>query len=328
MTTYVLRRLLTFVPMLLAISVISFVIIQLPPGSFVEQRLMELEAQGASGSILEAQQLRARYGLDQPVWRQYLIWLWGIVSRGDFGEAFQYNRPVNEIIWSYLGYTVLISGVSFVFVYALAIPLGAYAALRKNRAGDSIISAVAFVGMSIPEFLIALVLLTLGVFVLDTTFIGLFSPEYEVAPWSWGKLLDLLSHLAIPALIVAVNGAAGLLRIMRGNMLEVLGQDYIRTARAKGLPRRTVVGKHALRMAVNPLISILGMSLPALVSGSTIISIVLNLPTAGLLLYDALRVQDMYLAGSLILLLSAMLLVGNLLADIALAAVDPRIRYD
>jgi len=191
-----------------------------------------------------------------------------------------------------------------------------------------IISVISFIGMSLPEFLVALGLLVFGIFVLNVSFIGLFSPEFEFAPWSLAKVWDLLKHLWIPALVVAINGTAGLMRIMRGSVLETLGQLYIRAARARGLSRERVIGRHALRIAINPMISIMGMSLPSLLSGSAIISIVLNLPTAGFLLYDALVAQDMYLAGTLILMMSAMLLVGNLLADIALAAADPRIRYE
>ena len=328
MTYYILRRLMIFVPMLLAISLVSFVIIQIPPGSFLEQELIRLESLGGGASSVQIEHLRARYGLDQPVWKQYLMWIGGIVTRGDFGESFAHQREVTDLVWSYLGFTVLISGTSLFFVYLVAVPLGCLAAVKKHRWQDHLVGAFSFVGMSIPEFLLALFLLTFGLFVLDYSFIGLFSPEFHFQPWSWAKVMDLLKHLPVPALIVAVNGTAGLMRIMRGSMLDVLGQAYIQTARAKGLPSRSVFGKHALRMAVNPMISILGMSLPALLSGSAIISIVLNLPTAGLLLFESLKTQDMYLAGTLIMMLSALLLVGNLLADIALGWVDPRIRYD
>lgn len=329
MTSYIIRRLLLFVPMLFMISLVSFVIIQLPEGSFIDQKIAELEAQGAQGSaILQREQLVRRYGLDKPVPIQYAQWIWGIVTAGDFGESFKYEKPVNQIIWSYLGYTILLSGTSFLFVYALAIPLGTLAAMRKYKKEDMAISIVSFVGMSLPEFLVALVLLVFGMFVLNVSLLGLHSPEFQFAPWSWAKVWDLIKHLWLPAAIVGINGTAGLMRIMRGSVIDTLAQPYIRTARAKGLTRRQVVGKHALRVAINPMISIMGMSLPALLSGSAIISIVLNLPTAGYLLYEALLVQDMYLAGSLILMMSFMLLLGNLLADIGLALSDPRIRYE
>jgi len=329
MTKYIIRRLLIFLPMLLLISMISFVIIQLPQGSFIDQRIAELEAQGAVGSaIVQKEQLIKRYGLDQPMPVQYGKWMWGIVTRGDFGESFAYDKPVNEVIWSYLGYTVLLAGTSFIFVYMISIPLGMVAAMRKYKREDIAISVVSFIGMSLPEFLVALVLLVFGMFVLNASLLGLFSPEYQFAPWSLAKVWDLIKHLWLPAAIVAINGTAGLMRIMRGSVIDTLAQPYIRTAKAKGLSNTSVVGKHALRVAINPMISIMGMSLPALLSGSAIISIVLNLPTAGLLLYEALLVQDMYLAGTLILMMSAMLLLGNLLADIGLALTDPRIRYE
>ncbi|MCB2153798.1 ABC transporter permease [bacterium] len=329
MITYILRRILVFIPMLFAISLISFIIIQLPEGTFIDQKIAELEAQGATGSaILQKQQLERRYGLDQPMPVQYFKWVSGIVLHGDFGESFIYDEPVTDIIWSYIGFTLLLSGTSFIFVYLLAIPLGTLAAMKKFKREDVAISIVSFIGMSLPEFLVALALLVFGIFVMNTSFLGLFSPEYEFAPWSIHKVLDLLKHLWVPAAIVAINGTAGIMRIMRGSVIDTLSQPYIRMARAKGLSRRKIVGKHALRMAINPIVSIMGMSLPSLLSGSAIISIVLNLPTAGLLLFESLQVQDMYLAGSLILMMSAMLLVGNLLADIALALLDPRIRYD
>lgn len=328
MTAYVLRRLAVMIPMLFAVSVISFVIIQLPPGSFLESMILELQAAGGDAtSIAQIEQLEKRYGLDQPAWRQYLGWVTGIITRGDFGESFLYEKPVNQLIWSFVGYTVLIAGTSLAFVYLLALPLGCVAALKRYRWPDHAIGAVSFVGMSIPEFLLALFLLVAGLVWFDVLLLGLFSPEFVFQPWSWGKLGDLLIHLPIPAAVVAVNGTAGLLRIMRGSMIDALEAPYVLTAKAKGLPDRTVVGKHALRTAINPMISILGMSLPTLLSGSAIISIVLNLPTAGYLLFESLRVQDMYLAGTLILMLSALLLIGNLLADILLAVADPRIRY-
>lgn len=329
MASYILRRLLIFVPMLLAVSLVSFIIIQLPPGSYLDQKIVELQAQGGDASSLgQIEALKERYGLNEPVWKQYFMWVGGIVTRGDFGESFAYDKPVNQLIWSFLGFTVLVSGTSFVLVYLLAVPLGCIAAVKKNKPTDHVISGISFIGMSIPEFMLALLLLVLGLFALDYLFVGLFSPEFYFQPWSWAKVWDLLKHLPVPAAVVAVNGTAGLMRIMRGSMLDVLAEPYILTARAKGLSKRQVFGKHALRMAINPIISIMGMSLPGLLSGSAIIAIVLNLPTAGYLLFQALTTQDMYLAGTLMLMLSALLLVGNLISDIALALVDPRIRYD
>ena len=329
MITYIVRRLLIFVPMLFAISIISFVIIQLPPGSFLEQKIVALQqTSGDASAMVQVDYLRQRYGLDKPLAVQYLLWIKGIVTRGDFGQSFAYDKEVNDVIWSYVGFTVLISVTSLALVYLLAIPLGCLAAVKKYKWQDNVVSAISFIGMSLPEFLLALFLLVGGLVWLDYAFIGLFSPEFHFAPWSWAKFRDLMIHLPVPAAVVAINGTAGLMRIMRGSMLDVLGKQYIMTARAKGLPEKTVISRHALRMAINPLISILGMSLPGLLSGSAIISIVMNLPTAGLLLFEALQTQDMYLAGTMILMFSLLLLIGNLLADIALAIADPRIRYD
>ena len=329
MLTYIIRRVLLMIPMLFVISVISFTIIQLPPGSYLEQKIIELEQIGGNASaMIQVDYLKKRYGLDQPPVAQYLMWIKGILTHGDFGQSFAYDKEVNEVIWSYVGFTVLLSGTSLALVYVIAIPLGCLAAMKKYKWQDNLVSAISFAGMSIPEFLLALFLLVGGLLWLDYAFIGLFSPELYFAPWSWAKFVDLLKHLPVPAAVVAINGTAGLMRIMRGSMLEVMGQQYIMTARAKGLPEKTVVSKHALRMAINPVISILGMSLPGLLSGSAIISIVMNLPTAGLLLFESLQTQDMYLAGTLILMFSLLLLIGNLLADIALAFADPRIRYE
>jgi peptide/nickel transport system permease protein len=329
MIHFILRRLLTFIPMLLLISIVAFTIIQLPPGSFVENRIAELANIGGDpSSMAQIDQIKARYGLDRPLWTQYFIWIRGILLHGDFGEAFAYNKPVGEVIWGYMGYTLLISSLSFVLVYLIAVPLGVFAAIHRYDWPGHLISAITFIGMSLPGFLLALCFLVVGLFYLDHAFIGIVSPQYQFKAWDSEKIWDLMKHLPLPAFIVAVNGSAGLVRIMRGNLLDVLGQQYIRTAMAKGLPRRSVIVKHALRMAINPLISIIGMSLPSLFSGSAIVSIVLNLPTAEYLLYESLKTQDMYLAGALILMLSFILLVGNLIADVALAWADPRIRYD
>jgi len=329
MTNYIIRRILIFIPMMLLTSMVSFVIMQLPKGDYLQQKLAYLESIGGdSSSMIQIKQLRAEYGLDKPMYLQYASWIYGIITKGHFGRSFAYEKPVNDVVWSYMGFTVLIAAVSMIFVYIVSVPAGIFAAVKKYKWQDNLICAVSFVGMSLPEFMIALLLLVFGIFVLDYCFIGLFSSQFYFQPWSFAKFVDLLKHLPVPAIIVAVNGTAGLVRIMRSSMLEVLGQQYIQTAYAKGISENAVLYKHALRVAVNPIISILGMSLPVLLSGSTIISIVLNLPTAGFLLFESLKTQDMYLAGTLLMLMSFMLLVGNLIADIALAIVDPRIRYD
>lgn len=328
MTAYILRRCLLAIPTLLAISLISFLIIELPEGDYLDQRIQELKQQrGDASSIARVAELRQRYGLDKPAWYRYLKWLSGFVT-GDFGESFEYEIEVSELIWDRVGFTVLISVSSLLFTYAVAIPLGIYSATHQYKWQDHLLTFLAFVGMSVPAFLVALALMVYAFKVHDVALFGLFSSYYEGAPWTWGKLGDLLKHLWIPVIVVGLNGTAGLMRIMRGNLLDVLGQPFVLTARAKGLKERVVVLKHAVRLAINPLISILGMSLPVILSGSAIVSIVLGLPTVGPLLLRSLRNQDVYLAGTLITMLSLLLVVGNLLADIALAWADPRIRYE
>jgi peptide/nickel transport system permease protein len=328
MTSFIIRRCLLAIPTLLAISIISFVIIQLPEGDYLDRKIEQLQEQyGDSSSMVQVAELRARYGLDKPMWQRYGKWIWGFVH-GDFGESFEYECEVSQLVWERLAYTMLLALGSLVFTYAVAVPLGIYSAMHQYKWSDHALTLAGFIGMSIPPFLLALALMVFAFEVLHVPLFGLFSSYYEGAPWTWGKLGDLLRHLWIPVIVVALNGTAGLMRIMRANLLDVLGQPFVQTARAKGLGETAVVVKHALRNAVNPLISILGMSLPAILSGSAIVSIVLGLPTVGPILLSSLLMQDIYLSGTLIMMLSILLVIGNLLADIALAWVDPRIRYD
>jgi peptide/nickel transport system permease protein len=328
MINYIIRRILIAIPTLIAISIISFVIIQLPPGDFLQQRIAQLQQQfGDSSSISQALQLRHRYGLDLPVWERYLKWAAGFVH-GDFGQSFEYQMEVKDLIGERMALTLALALGSLIFTYALAIPIGIYSATHKYQWGDNVVTLLAFIGMSLPGFLVALVIIVVVYRMTGQPLYGLFSPYYETASWSWAKVGDLINHMWLPMVVIAINGTAGLMRIMRGNLLDVLGEPFVRTARAKGLTENVVIVKHAVRIAINPLISIIGMSLPDLLSGTTIISIVLGLPTIGPLLFTALQDQDMYLAGTLIVFMSLLLIVGNLLADIALAWVDPRIRYE
>ena len=329
MTTYITRRILLAIPTLIAISVIAFIIIQLPPGDYLDQKIAQLEQQyGDSSSVAQADALRHRYGLDKPAPQRYLQWVSGFI-RGDFGESFRYEREVKDLIWERLGFTVLLSVGSLVFIYLTAIPLGIYSATHKYQWSDNLLTFLAFLGMSLPGFLIALAIIVIVYKLFGVPLFGLFSPYYQgQAGWSWGKVGDLINHLWVPIIVISLNGTAGLMRVMRGNLLDVLGEPFVRTARAKGLKESVVVVKHAARIAINPLISILGMSLPEILSGTTIVSIVANLPTVGPLLLQALQDQDMYLAGTILLFMSLLLIAGNLLADIALAWADPRIRYE
>ena len=328
MISYIIRRCLLAIPTLLIISIIGFVIIQLPEGDFLDRKIQELEEKyGDSSSIARIDELRERYGLDRPMWEQYTTWISGFVV-GNFGESFEYETEVNDLIWDRLGFTLMISIGSLIFTYSVAIPLGIYSASHQYQWSDHTLTFFSFVGMSIPGFLLALALMVFVFEVYRVPLFGLFSAEYEGMPWSFNKFIDLLKHLWIPVLVVGLNGTAGLMRIMRGNLLDILGQPFVQTARAKGLKESVVVVKHAVRIAINPLITIFGMSLPNILSGSTIVSIVLGLPTVGPLLLRSLLSEDIYLAGTLLMMFSLLLIIGNILADIALAWADPRIRYE
>jgi len=322
-----LRRLLLAIPTLIAISMATFVILELPPGDFLDQKVAELEKTfGDTGSRERAAAMRHRYGLDRPLYVRYGLWVKGIVLHGDFGESFRFERPVTELIGERIGWTLLLSFGSMLFVYLLGVPLGVLAASRPGSFLDRALGLAALFGLSLPGFLIALGLLALAFQQTGIPLHGLFSPGEEAAPWSAAKVADLLQHLVVPVIATGLAGGAGLLRIMRTNTLEVLGEPFVRTARAKGLRERTVLFRHAARLAVNPLVSLAGSSLPDLLSGSTIISIVLGLPTLGPLLLQSLLDKDMYLAGTILLFMAALLVAGNVAADLALAWLDPRTR--
>lgn len=327
MITYIARRLLAMIPTLLLVSILTFIIIQLPPGDFMTS-LQALAASSGSGADQAAMDnLRHLYGLDQPVPIQYFKWISGFV-RGDFGYSFEWRCPVRDLILGRLALTVLLSLVSLMIMWLIAVPIGIYSATHQYSLGDNLLTFLGFLGLSLPDFLLGLGYLAVGIFVFGVSVSGLYSQEMERAPWSLAKVLDLANHLLWPALILGVGGIAQLIRIMRGSLLDVLGQQYVTTARAKGLKEKVVINKYAVRVAINPLISVMGMQLPQLISGATILGIVLSLPTTGPLFTRALQSQDMYLAGTLLLFLSLLLMAGNLLADIALAWVDPRIRLE
>ena len=327
MTRFLLRRILVAIPTLFLISFVTFVVIELPQGDFLDQRIAEAELQrGDTTSRLRAEELRVRYGLDKPFLVRYAKWVSGL-PRGDFGESFRWQREVSSLIGEKLGWTLVVTLGTLVFVWSLAVPLGIWAATKERTRAARLLTSVAYIATSLPAFLIALVLLVVAFHAFGVPLHGLFSPAWRDAPWSLGKAADLLAHLVLPVIVIGLSGTAGLMRIMRGNMLEVLGEPFVRTARAKGLPERVVVLKHAARLAVNPLITILGMSLPDILSGTTIVSIVLGLPTLGPLLFQALLDQDMFLAGTILFFMSVLLVIGNLLADVALAWADPRIRH-
>lgn len=328
MARFIFYRLLLMIPTVFAISIATFIIIQLPPGDFLTSVVSQLQARGEDVRPESIRALEDRYGVGKPMWEQYYLWMKNIILHGDFGESFEYNRPVTDMIGSRLGWTLGISIGSLIVTWVVAFPLGIYSAVRKYSIGDYIFTFFSFLGLAIPEFMLALVLLYVSSEYLGLSVGGLFSPEYVDAPWSLAKFADLASHLWIPVIIVGVASTAGLVRIMRANLLDELNKPYVVTARAKGMDERRLLMKYPVRMALNPFISTLGWTLPAIISGEAIVGIVLNLPTLGPLLLRALQSQDMYLAGSIVLIISVLTVIGTLISDIVLAIADPRIRLN
>ena len=327
MTTYLIRRIIQLVPTLILISIISFVIINLPPGDYMTTYIAELESQGHTGAREQVMMLEQRYGLDRPIYSQYWMWITNFVQ-GDFGESFAHMRPVRNLIGQRFLLTIILTMSTLVFTWMVAIPIGIYSATHQYRIGDHIVTVFGFLGLSIPNFLFALVVMLVMVTQFGTSPGGLFSPEYRDAPWSFWRVVDLFKHLWIPIIVVGTAGTAGLIRIMRSNLLDILNQQFVATARAKGLKESIVIYKHAVRNALHPLVMQLGMSMPQIISGAAITAIVLNLPTIGPLFLNSLMDQDMYLAGSILMLMSIFLVIGNLVADILLVLIDPRIKYD
>lgn len=325
MAAFIVRRLLYMVVTLVVISFLGFVLIQAPPGDALSAEIQRLQSLGSNVSQEQITALRKQYGLDDPLYVQYWKWASGFVV-GDFGQSFTHRAPVNDLIWGRLGMTLLLTGGSLLLAWLIAIPIGVYSATHRYSGPDYVITLVQFIGVAVPEFLLALLVLVFASRYLGADIGGLFSTEYQNAAWSLGKLLDLMSHLWIPVVVISASSTAWLTRVMRANLLDVLNQQYVQTARAKGLKETKVIWKHAVRNAVHPLIMALGTTLPVLIGGEAIVSIVLNLPTIGPLFIDALVKQDMYLAVTLLMFLSFLLIIGNLLADILLAWVDPRIR--
>lgn len=327
MLNFIIRRLLYMFVTLIFVSILSFILIKLPPGSYLDSEIMRLRQVGGNMSEDQIQNLKNRYGLDDPAPVQYWKWISGAV-RGDFGESFEFRVPVSTLIYGRLGFSFLLSFVTIIVSWLISIPLGVYSATHRYTIPDYLITLLQFIGVAVPQFLIALVLLVLANNYFGTDVGGLFSREYQNAPWSWGKFVDFLKHLWIPIIVLGVGSTAWLTRVMRANLLDVLNAQYIQTARAKGLKENVVIWKHAVRNSLHPLIMAAGGILPALISGEVIASIVLNLPTTGPLFINALQKQDMYLAITFLMALSILLILGNLLADLALAWVDPRIRLE
>ena len=324
---YTVRRFLFMVIVLIIVSVLAFVIIQLPPGDYVTSLVARLQTAGERVTEEKILVLRKRYGTDVPMHLQYFKWMWKMLH-GDLGMSLLYNRPVASLIAERLPLTVMISLFAIIFTYAVAIPIGIYSATHQYSIGDYTFTVAGFAGLAIPNFLLALVLMFLFYKYFGLSVGGLFSPEYFLAPWSIGRLVDMLKHLPIPLIVIGTAGTAGLIRVMRGCLLDELQKQYVITARAKGVAERTLLFKYPVKMAINPIISTIGWMLPAIVSGETITAIVLNLQTTGPLLYDALLAQDMYLAASTIMFLTFLTVIGTFISDILLVWVDPRIRYE
>jgi len=326
MLGYIIYRIAIAVPLLLILSVVSFIIIQLPPGDYLSVYLNNLRLSGIQLNEDEVTRLKELYGLDKPLYMQYFIWIKNFI-RGNLGRSFQWNRPVNELLAERVPMTVIISILTTVFVWVVAIPIGIYSALRQYSVFDYTFTFIGYIGLSMPGFLLALILMWFLFTRFGFSMPGLFSPEYATAPWSFAKLLDMLKHIWFPIIIIGMSGTAGLIRTMRGNLLDELRKQYVITARAKGLPERKLVFKYPVRIAINPMISAIGWMFPGIVSGETLVSIVLNIQTVGPIFLRAVMSQDMYLAGSITLILSILTVIGMLVSDILLAWADPRIRY-
>ena len=325
MLAYIIRRLLTMIPTLLVISMLVFVIIQLPPGDYLESYIAELQSQGESVDEQKIAFLREEYGLDKPLYEQYLVWLFGMLQ-GDFGYSFEYNLPVTEVVGDRLFLTVLISVVTIIFTWMIAFPIGIYSATHQYSWGDYGLSLLGFLGLATPNFLLALIMLYFANVYFGTSIGGLMDPVYIDAPWSFDKLLSVFEHMWIPVVVIGTSGTAGMIRRLRANLLDELQKQYVVTGRAKGLPPGKLLVKYPLRVSLNFFIADIGNLLPAVISGAEIVAVVMSLPTTGPILLSALQSQDMYLAGSFLMFLAVLTVVGVLISDIALAVLDPRIR--
>lgn len=326
MMGFLMRRILYMIPTIFLVSICTFIIIQLPPGDYLDSLAAEMGEAGVENTAV-MDSLREQYGLGQPIHVQYFKWMKGILLHGDFGISFEKNRPVTDLIWDRLAWTFGISIMTLMFIWFTALPIGIYSAVRKYSMGDYIATFFGFIGLAIPNFLLALLMMYVAFKYFGQSVGGLVSPEYLDAPWTFDKYVDLLKHIWMPIVVVGTSGAAALIRIMRANLLDELYRPYVVTARAKGMSEFQLLMRYPVRVALNPFVSTIGWILPTLVSGEIIVAVVMNLPTTGPLLLRALLVQDMYLAGSLILIVSMLTVIGTLISDLLLAWIDPRIRY-
>ncbi|MGV2126371.1 ABC transporter permease [Agrobacterium vitis] len=325
MLRFITLRVLGMIPAMFAISLLTFVVIQLPPGDFVSTLAAQAAETGDTMSPAQLETLRQRYGIGEPVVLQYVHWIGGVMH-GDFGYSFEWNQPVSQLVMQRMGMTALVAFITLMFVWLTALPIGIYSAVHKYSPGDYLFTLLGFIGMAIPNFLLAILLMYVATIHFGQSVGGLFSPEFANAPWSLARIGDFLKHVWIPVIILGASGTAALIRVMRANLLDELRKPYVEAALAKGLPERRAILRYPVRVAINPFISTVGWVLPTLISGELIVSTVMNLPTAGPLLLQALKSQDMYLAGAFLLMTGGLVLVGTLLSDILLAIVDPRIR--
>ncbi|HLT60138.1 MAG TPA: ABC transporter permease [Microlunatus sp.] len=326
MLSYLVRRLAYMIPTLFLISVVAFAIIQLPPGDYLSTMVARLTAQGETVDPIQLQVLRERYGLDDPMVVQYGKWMLAILTQWDFGQSFEWRQPVADLLSSRMPLTIAVSVVTLLMTWIIAFPIGVYSAVKQYSVGDYVATSLAFLGLATPNFLIALVLMYVAYQGFGTSVGGLFSPEFAESAWNLGKLMDLFGHIWIPMIVLGTAGTAGLIRILRANLLDELRKPYVVAARGRGVPERRLLLRYPLRVALNPFISTIGWVLPGLVSGEVIVAQVLSLPTTGPLLLGALRSQDMYLAGAIVLMVSVLTVIGTLLSDLALAKLDPRVR--
>ncbi len=322
---YVFKRLALMIPTILVISFIIFVIIQLPPGDYLETYIAELESQGESVDISKINFLRSQYGLDQPFLVQYYNWISGF-THGDWGYSFEHDLPVREVVGDRIWLTIIVSLVTIVFTWLIAFPIGIYSATHQYSWGDYGLTLLGFIGLATPNFLLALVMLYFANIWFGTSIGGLMEPEYLDQPWSWGKIKSVLEHLWIPVVVIGTAGTAGMIRRLRANLLDELEKQYVLTGKAKGLPPLKLLFKYPLRVALNFFVADIGSLLPSVISGAEIVAIVLSLPTTGPMLLSALQSQDMYLAGTFLLFLAVLTVIGLLISDLLLAWLDPRIR--
>jgi peptide/nickel transport system permease protein len=334
MIMFLLRRFVTMAVTLLIISALVFFIIKLPPGDFLTNQISELRAQGEAASAAKAEFLIKQYGLDRPVWEQYLVWIgvwpgpggYSGLLQGDWGWSFEFDKPVNEVVGDALWLTLLVNLAVVIFIHVVSIPIAIYSATRQYSLGDYVATFIGYIGLATPSFLLALILLYYVNRWFGVSIGGLYDPQYANQPWTWAKVQSLLSHLVVPTLVIGLSGTAAMIRRMRANLLDELGKQYFVTAKAKGLPPRKALLKYPFRMSLNPFIADIGNLLPHLVSGSVLVSLVLSLPTVGPILLSALKSQDQFLAGFILMFVALLTVIGMLVSDLLLAGLDPRIR--